>query len=94
MKHWLILAAIAVCMASGAQGYRMGSAANEARHTATALAEAQATAARQQDILTAEVDARQFALAQEDAAHADPDQSPACLSASRVLRLKAYEPKP
>ena len=98
IKPWIILCAAAGYLAfgsvAGIQGYRMGAATNEARHVAASLAAARATAARQSAILSAERDARQFAIDQEDAAHAEPVQSPACLPRSRVMRLKSYDAKP
>ena len=90
MRAWLILAAVLACAAAGAQGYSMGWAANQARHTSIELEQASEREQRQHAILTAEVDARQFALAQEDHSRAEPVQSPACLPASRVLRLNNF----
>ncbi|MDO8983003.1 MAG: hypothetical protein Q7V03_05145 [Cypionkella sp.] len=90
MRPWLILGALgAVLMAFGA-GYHKGGSDCEAGHVAAALESAERTAIKQREILTAEVDARQFALALEDQARAEPVQSHACLPASRVLRLNEY----
>ena len=97
LKPWLIIAALALAAGAGVQGYRMGGAANEALHVA-ALAEAQA------DTLAAitkanAVEAKRLAAEQvvrvqnrelEDLARAEPMQSPACLPASRVLRLNKF----
>jgi hypothetical protein len=85
-----ILLAIAVIGGAWLHGNRTGKASNEARHVALSLAKAQAAAARQSAILSAETDARQFALAQEDKARAEPVQSPSCLPRSRVLRLNQF----
>jgi len=90
MNPYLIIAALLLAAATGAQGYRMGSAANEARHTAADLAQAEARAAAQSRILAAEQTARLLNQALEDQAYAEPDLAPACLPASRVMRLNRY----
>ena len=81
MQPWLILGALGAVLVAFGAGYHKGGSDNEAGHVAAALALAEATASRQREIMTAEVDARQFALAQEDQARAEPVQSPACLPA-------------
>ena len=93
-KGWLFAAALIMAIASHWIGYRSGAGANEAVHVAADLAQAQLQAEAQAKVLTAEADTRQFAIAQEDAARAEPVQNPSCLSHSRVLRLKAFDAKP
>ena len=87
MKPWLIIAALVLAGLTGAQGYRMGSAANEARHVASALAQAQADAVAARKLAAAEQEARLLAQALEDQAYADPVAVPVCLSVDRVRRL-------
>lgn len=97
MKHWLIIAALALAAVAGVQGYRMGASATEARHIA-ALAEAQAdrlaaiTKANTAEAkrLAAEQAVRVQNRELEDLARAEPVQSPACLPLSRVLRLNKF----
>ena len=97
MKSWLIIAALALAAGAGVQGYRMGAAANEARHIA-ALAEAQSETlaaitqanAAEAKRLAAEQAVRVQNRELEDLARAEPVQSPACLPASRVLRLNKF----
>ncbi len=94
MKPWLIIAALALAAGAGVQGYRMGSAANEARHIAAlaeaqaeALTEARAATAAETKRLIADAARAAEARALEDQAYAAPVESPACLPLSRVLRL-------
>ncbi|WP_284325850.1 hypothetical protein [Cypionkella aquatica] len=97
MKPWLIIAALALAAVAGVQGYRMGVSACEARHVA-ALAEAQAETlvaitkanAAEAKRLAAEQAVRVQNRELEDLARAEPVQSPACLPASRVLRLNKF----
>lgn len=94
MKPWLIIAALLAILLAGFQGYRMGSAANEARHVAVmaaaqakALAEGRAQAlAEAARLADAEV-ARLLSQQLEDQAYAAPIQSHECLPVSRVLRI-------
>ncbi len=88
MNLYLLFAALLFSAAAGAQGYRMGAAANEATHTAAALRQAEADAAADRKLAAAEQQARLLAQALEDAAYADPVQNPVCLPRSRVLRLR------
>ncbi len=90
IRPWLILGALGAVLAAFGAGYHKGGSDCEAGHVVAALEAAERTAIKQREILTAEVDARQFSLAQEDQARAEPVQSPACLPASRVLRLNQY----
>ena len=94
IRPWLMLGALVAVLAAFGAGYHKGGSDCEAGHVVAALEAAERTAIKQREILTAEVDARQFALAQEDQARAEPVKNAACLSASRVLRLKNYDAKP
>lgn len=87
MTRWLAIAALVAVMLAGAQGYRMGSAANEARHVAQALADEKNKAAANARLAIAEQKARLLAQELEDQAYAEPIESAACLPLSRVLRL-------
>lgn len=87
MKPWLIIAALVLAGLTGVQGYRMGSVANEARHVASALAQAKADAVAARKLASAEQEARLLAQALEDQAYADPVAVPQCLSVDRVRRL-------
>jgi len=90
MRPWLILGALGAVLAAFGAGYHKGGSDCEAGHVAAALEAAERTAIKQREILTAEVDARQFALAQEDQARAEPVKNVGCLPASRVMRLNSY----
>lgn len=94
MNPWVIIGALLACIGCGVQGYRMGSAANQAVHEA-ALSEARGAAIvagagqalAEAKRLAAEQQTRLLAQSLEDAANADPVQSGTCLPRARVLRL-------
>lgn len=90
-----IAAAFAACALSGVQGYRMGSAATEARYAAAtaALQQRLFTAAESQSRLAAELEqwrASQStrAMEAEDAARADPDAGNRRPGAASLRRLE------
>lgn len=85
MNRSLIYAALAAIALLGA--YTKGRADNEARHTAAALAQAQADAKASADLAAAEQRNRLLAQALEDAAYAEPPAADCGLPRSRVLRL-------
>ena len=87
MRPYLIIAALILPALIGWQGYRMGGADNEARHTAAALQQAARDAAATADLAADEQLRRIAANALEDAAHADAIAVPVCLSVDRVRRV-------
>jgi hypothetical protein len=96
MNRYLILAAVALWIATGLQGYRLGYRASETEH-ALDLADAQASAfeaAERASIKEAErlaLEAERDALAQElmSQAYADPDRDRPALSVGSVRRLNS-----
>lgn len=89
LRWWRPLAVLALAVGLWWQGYSTGAGRCERAHE---LAEARANARAAQalsDLAAAEQRNRLMALELEDAARAEPVQSPACLSRSRVLRLNS-----
>lgn len=91
---WTILAALSLAALTGAQGYRLGSASNEARHVAQLAQERLQTleagdraADAERARLSAETKVRLIAQALEDQAYAAPVSDAVCLPVERVRRL-------
>ena len=85
---------MALAALTGAQGYRMGLASNEARHVAQiaqerlgALEAGERAAKAERARLSAETQARLMAQALEDQAYAAPISDALCLPVERVRRL-------
>jgi len=89
LRWWRPLAVLALAIGLWWHGYSTGAGRCEAAHE-LALARADARAAQAlSDLAAAEQRNRLMALELEDAARAEPVQSPACLPRSRVLRLNS-----
>lgn len=87
LRWWKPLSALAVVVLVWAHGYTTGSNRCETAHALASAASEKARAAALSDLAAAEQRNRLMALELEDAARAEPVQSPACLSADRVRRL-------
>ena len=89
LRWWRSLAVLALAIGLWWHGYSTGAGRCETAHE---LAEARANARAAEalsDLAAAEQRNRLMALELEDAARAEPVQSPACLPRSRVLRLNS-----
>lgn len=83
------LAVLAVAAGLWLHGYSTGAGQCEAAHELTAAKVEAEKAEALADLAAAEQRNRLMALELEDAARAEPMQSPACLPRSRVLRLNS-----
>lgn len=89
LSWWRPLAVLAIAGGLWLHGYSTGAGQCEAAHELTAARAEAAKAKALSDLAAAEQRNRLIALELEDAARAEPVQSPACLPRSRVLRLNS-----
>lgn len=94
LRHWRILAAVAIAAALWLHGASVGKARCQLAHAGTQAAAMKAAfdaaeIASRKEAARLEAEAAREALAREleDAANADPARSPDCLPADRVRRL-------
>lgn len=89
LRYWRPLLAIMFAAALFGRGYAMGRHYSDAVHERAAAQAETARARALSDLAAAEQRARILTRELEDAAHAEPVQSPTCLPRSRVLRLNS-----
>lgn len=87
LRWWKPLSVMALAIGLWWHGYSTGRTRCETSHALVAAAAEKAKASALSDLAAAEQRNRLMALELEDAARAQPVESPACLPADRVRRL-------